>query len=164
LNPKEGDPMGVEPQKSGPPPADLVEGEQLFWKMADVKGLFTRRVVTGYLITNYRCFVWDAETDAVRASVPLSRCETVVSFMRKGARSARGGRFMQPPTDEPASGVEDRLTTIGDVSFRVDDKTIMVFREVAEPEKVKELVDTLRVRGGFPADERLNTVVSAGQR
>ena len=79
--------------------------------MADVRGLFTKRVVTGYLVTNYRCFVWDGETDEVKASVPVARCEVVVSFMRKGVRSKRGGVFLIPPSaEDPDVRDEDRLS------------------------------------------------------
>lgn len=166
MNPKEVDPTKAEPPKPAPPPADLIEGEALFWKMADVKGIFTRRVVTGYLITNFRCFVWDAEVDEVMASVPVPRCEAVVSYMHKGVRTRRGGRFMQPPLDDepPKVVVQGELTTIGDVSFKVDDKTLMVFREIAEPEKVKRLVDILRLRAVPSTDERMNTIYIATRR
>lgn len=161
----EDDPTKIEQRGGVVPPADLVEGEQLFWKMADVKGFFTRRVVTGYLITNYRCFVWDAEENVVRASVPVSRCEAIVSFMHRGVRSMRGGRFLQPPPmGEREVDDQDRLTTIGDVSFRVGDKTVMIFREVTDPEGVKRLVDSLRLRGDKPADERIDAVVIARSR
>lgn len=161
----EDDPTKIEQRGGVVPPADLVEGEQLFWKMADVKGFFTRRVVTGYLITNYRCFVWDAEENVVRANVPVSRCEAVVSFMHRGVRSTRGGRFLQPPPmGEREVDDQDRLTTIGDVSFRVGDKTVMIFREVTDPEGVKRLVDSLRLRGDKPADERIDAVVIARSR
>jgi len=36
-----------------PPPPELVRGEAPYWKMADVKGLVVRHLVTGYLVTNY---------------------------------------------------------------------------------------------------------------
>jgi hypothetical protein len=136
--------------------------------MADVKGVFTRRLVTGYLITNYRCFVWDAEADAVKASVPVTRCEVVVSNVREGVRSRRGGRFLPsmpptPPTSAEAATEkeleEGQTVTIGDVSFGVEGETIMVFREVAEPERVKELVDGLGARGRPPSDERVEAIV-----
>src|SRR5208283_5194404 len=144
-----------------PPPADLVRGERLLWKMADVKGVFTRRLVTGYLITNYRCFVWDAEADAVRASVPIAKCEVVVSNARAGTRSRLGGRFV--PSAPPAAAEtavekepeEGSAVTVGDLSFKADGETVMVFREVAEPERVKELVDGLRALGRSSSDDRI---------
>jgi hypothetical protein len=37
----------------------------------------------------------------------------------------------------------------------------MVFREVAEPERVKELVDGLRVRGRSSSDDRVEVIVRA---
>jgi hypothetical protein len=155
------------PSDTPAPPADLVRGERLFWKMADVKGVFTRRLVTGYLITNFRCFVWDAETDKVKASVPIARCEVVVSNARAGVRSRRGGKFLPavpPPAAEavPAKEPEEgKPVTVGDLSFRADGETIMVFREVAEPERVKELVEGLRALAKPSSDERVEAVVRA---
>jgi hypothetical protein len=140
--------------------------------MADVKGVFTRRLVTGYLITNYRCFVWDAEADVVKASVPVAKCELVVSNTREGARSRRGGSFMPsmpptPPTEsesEKEKGAEeDQTVTIGDISFMADGETIMVFRDVVEPERVKELVDGLRALGRSSSDDRVEAIVRAKQ-
>jgi len=159
--------MESRPHGDQAPPTDLVRGERLLWKMADVKGTFTRRLVTGYLITNYRCFVWDAEADAVKASVPVTKCEVVVSNAREGVRSRRGGRFLpsMPPTAaeaETEKGPEEGgSVAIGDLSFRTDGETIMVFREVAEPERVKELVDGLRVRGRSSSDDRVEVIVRA---
>jgi hypothetical protein len=150
-------------------PTDLVRGERLLWKMADVKGLFTRRLVTGYLITNFRCFVWDAEADVVRASVPVSKCEVVVSSLREGVRSRRGGKFL-PSMPPPAMAAEpspemkpEPITkvTLGDVAFRADGETIMVFREVADPGRVKDLVDGLRALARPSADERVEAVIRA---
>lgn len=160
--------MGATPKiDPGAPPTDLVRGERLLWKMADVKGVFSKRLVTGYLITNYRCFVWDAEEDVVRASAPISRCEVEVSNHRFGLRSRRGGRFLPveppPPPGPEQAGASDpppeEKGTIGDLSFKVDGQVVMVFREVNDPQKVKELVDGLRARGRPSSDGRLETVL-----
>ena len=153
------------PSDRASPPADLVRGERLLWKMADVKGLLTRRLVTGYLITNYRCFVWDAEADAVRASVPVDKCEVTVSNVHSGVRSRRGGRFLPTtPAADAGTGKKEELgatVTIGDLSFSAEGEKIMVFREVADPERVKELVDGLRAVGKPSSDEGVEAVVRA---
>jgi hypothetical protein len=134
--------------------------------MADVKGVFTRRLITGYLITNYRCFVWDAEADAVKASVPINKCEVVVSNAKAGVRSSRGGRFLPlvpPPVAEtgPEEPEERKAVTVGDLLFKADGETIMVFREVTDPERVKELVDGLRAMAKPSSDDRIETITRA---
>ncbi len=150
------------------PPTDLVMGERLLWKMADVKGIITRRLIRGYLITNYRCFVWDAETDEVKASVPIDRCEVATFNLREGLKSKRGGRFVPlPPSPGEPPKTEGELiigakVQVGDLRFMVGGESIMVFREVTEPERVKLLVDGLRAAWKPPADPRVEEVV--GQR
>ena len=166
LNGSESVKMESKRPPAGAPPADLVHGERLLWKMADVKGVFTRRLVTGYLITNFRCFVWDAEKDSVRASVPISRCEIEVSSVRVGVRTRRGGSFM--PTMQQGEQAGPNLqapqgtsVTMGELTFRVDGEVIMVFREVSEPERVKQLIDGLKALWKVPADPRVEEVVRA---
>lgn len=135
------------PESSGaenPPPPELVRGEAPYWKMADVKGLIVRRLVTGYLVTNYRCFIWDVDSNVVRASVPIDLADVAVEGRRPGKRSRRGGNFIVPQTvnyDRPTMG---EPVEIGDLHFRVKGDPVMVFRDVAEPLKVKSLIDALR--------------------
>ena len=72
-----------------------------------------------------------------------------------------------PPTEsesEKEKGAEeDQTVTIGDISFMADGETIMVFRDVVEPERVKELVDGLRALGRSSSDDRVEAIVRAKQ-
>lgn len=127
-----------------PPPPELVRGEAPFWKMADVKGRFVRHLVTGYLVTNYRCFIWDVESDEVSANVPIELADVTVDERRPGRRTRQGGRFMVPQTANYVPPIIGEPVEIGDLVFRVKGETVMVFREVAEPLKVKALIDALK--------------------
>jgi hypothetical protein len=84
-----------------PPPPELVRDEMPFWKMADVKGLIVRHLVTGYLVTNYRCFIWDVESNVVEVNVPVSLADVTV----EGKRGGRGR------SEEAASSCPRRPTT-----------------------------------------------------
>lgn len=126
------------------PPPDLVRGEYPFWKMAEVRGRLVRHLVTGYLITNYRCFVWDVETDMVTASVPIEKGELSVEGLSRGKRTRRGGSFLVPQTADYVPPTMGEPVETGDLAFRVEGKTVMVFRGVSEPLKVKALVEALR--------------------
>ena len=127
-----------------PPPPDLVSGEMPFWKMADVKGLVVRRLVTGYMVTNYRCFVWDVETNAVTFNVPIGLTDVTVDGKRLGKRTKRGGSFIVPQTADYVPPPMGEPIEVGDLFFRIKGETVMVFRDVAEPLKVKALIDALR--------------------
>ena len=126
------------------PPPDLVRGEMPFWKMADVKGLVVRRLVTGYMVTNYRCFVWDVETNAVTFNVPIGLTDVTVDGKRLGKRTKRGGSFIVPQTADYVPPPMGEPIEVGDLFFRIKGETVMVFRDVAEPLKVKALIDALR--------------------
>jgi hypothetical protein len=127
-----------------PPPPELVRDEMPFWKMADVKGLIVRHLVTGYLVTNYRCFIWDVESNAVEVNVPISLADVTVEGKRRGKRSKRGGSFIVPQTADYVPPPMGEPVEIGDLLFLVKGEPVMVFREVAEPLKVKALIDALR--------------------
>ncbi|HUI00716.1 MAG TPA: hypothetical protein VLX56_03710 [Nitrososphaerales archaeon] len=127
-----------------PPPPDLVRGEAPFWKMADVKGRFVRHLVTGYLVTNYRCFIWDVEANVVKVNVPMRIADVAVENNRPGKRARRGGSFFVPRTPDYVPPAMGEPVEIGDLFFRVKGETVMVFRDVAEPLKVKALIDALR--------------------
>src|SRR5579863_108760 len=110
------------PESSGaenPPPPDLVRGEAPYWKMADVKGLVVRHLVTGYLVTNYRSFIWDVESNVVRVSVPIGLAEVTVERRRPGKRSRRGGNFIVPQTVNYAQPTMGEPVEIGDLLFLV---------------------------------------------
>ena len=135
------------PEASGskePPPPELVRGEAPYWKMADVKGLIVRHLVTGYLVTNYRCFIWDVDSNVVRASVPIDMADVTVEGSRPGKRSRRGGNFIVPQTVNYARPTMGEPVEIGDLFFRVKGEPVMVFRDVAEPLNVKALIDALK--------------------
>jgi len=127
-----------------PPPAELVKGEAPFWKMADVKGRIVRHLVTGYLVTNYRCFVWDVETNAVTTSVPIGLADVTVEGRRPGKRARRGGTFIVPRTADYLPPTMGEPVEVGDLVFSVRGERVMAFREVAEPLKVKALIEALR--------------------
>ncbi|MDG6966588.1 MAG: hypothetical protein JRN23_04765 [Nitrososphaerota archaeon] len=126
------------------PPPDLVRGEYPFWKMAEVKGRLVRHLVTGYLITNYRCFAWDVETDQVTASVPIEQAEVSVEGLVPGRRTRRGGSFIVPQTADYVPPAMGEPVETGDLEFRVKGETVMAFRGVSEPLKVKSLIEALR--------------------
>ncbi len=136
--------MSVAAEAKEPPPPDLVRGEMPFWKMADVKGLIVRRLVTGYLVTNYRCFIWDVERNAVRVNVPIDLADVTVEERRPGKRARRGGSFIVPQTADYPPPAMGEAVEIGDLFFRIKGEPVMVFHEVAEPLKVKALIDALK--------------------
>jgi hypothetical protein len=131
-------------EASGPPPPELVRGEAPFWKMADVRGRIVRHLVTGYMVTNYRCFIWDAERNVVKVNVPIGLADVTVEGRRPGRREKRGGSFFVPQTADYAPPSMGEPVEIGDLFFRIKGESVMVFREVAEPLKVKALIDALR--------------------
>ncbi len=133
-----------------PPHPELVQGEVLFWKMADVKGLIMRHLVTGYLVTSYRCFIWDVEKNAVRVNVPISLTDVTVEGKRQGKRARRGGSFIVPKTADYVPPTMGEPVEIGDLFFRIGGEPVMVFRGVAEPVKVKALIDALRAQVRVP--------------
>ena len=126
------------------PLPELVRGEAPFWKMADVKGLVVKRLVTGYLVTNYRCFIWDVQSNVVKANVPIDLAEVTVEAKRQGKREKRGGSFFVPQTADYVPPTMGEAVEIGDLFFRIEGEPVMVFRDVAEPLKVKSLIDALR--------------------
>lgn len=103
-----------------------------------------RHLVTGYLVTNYRCFVWDVEGNVVRASVPISLADVTVERAREGSRTRRGGSFIVPMTADYVPPSMGEPVEIGDLFFRAEGEVVMVFREVAEPAQVKALIGALR--------------------
>jgi len=135
---------GASGAKEPTPPPELVRGEAPYWKMADVKGLVVRHLVTGYLVTNYRCFIWDVDSNVVRASVPIDLADVTVEGRRPGKRSKRGGNFIVPQTVNYAQPTMGEPVEIGDLLFLVKGEPVMVFRDVAEPLNVKALIDALR--------------------
>lgn len=139
-----------------PPPPDLVPGEVPLWKMGDVKGLIFRSLVTGYMVTSYRCFVWDVKSNVVTISVPVTLADVTVVGSKRGKRVLRGGSFIVPKTADYVPPTMGEPVEVGDLLFRVDGEPVMVFRDVSEPTKVKTLVDTLkakvRVPPGFGVD------------
>jgi hypothetical protein len=136
--------MTEAPGAKEPPPPELVRGEAPYWKMADVKGLILRHLVTGYLVTNYRCFIWDVERNVVRANVPIGLADVTVEGRRQGKRSRRGGNFIVPHTVNYAQPTMGESVEIGDLLFLVKGESVMAFRDVAEPLNVKALIDALR--------------------
>jgi hypothetical protein len=136
--------MPEAPEPEQPPPAELVRGEAPYWKMADVQGRFVRRLVTGYLVTNYRCFIWDVETNTVTANVPIELADVTAEGVRHGKRARRGGNFIVPKTADYVPPTMGEPVEVGDLLFRIDGEPVMVFREVSEPLKVKALIDALR--------------------
>jgi len=142
----------------------------LLWKMADVTGLLVRRVVTGYLVTNYRSFVWDAGSDSVRVSVPAGAAQVTVEGRRRGRRTMRGGTFVVPRTADRVPPTMGEAVEVGDLFFRVaDGRVAMVFRGVTEPDRVAALatrpgtdarppagrgVDSLWMADAVPDDRR----------
>ena len=132
------------------PPPELVQGEALLWKMADVKGLITRRLVTGYLVTSYRCFIWDVKMNTVTVNVPIGLADVTVEGKRQGKRALRGGSFIVPKTADYYQPTMGELVEIGDLLFRVEGEPVMVFRGVSEPARVKSLIDTLRAQVRVP--------------
>jgi hypothetical protein len=138
------------------PPPELVPGEALLWKMADVKGLITRRLVTGYLVTTYRCFIWNVGKNEVTANIPMSLTDVTVEGKRQGKRTLRGGSFIVPRTPNYVTSTMGETVEIGDLFFRVEGELVMVFRDVAEPVKVKGVIDAVRaqvrVPGGLGVD------------
>jgi hypothetical protein len=127
-----------------PPPPELVRGEMPFWKMADVKGMILRRLVTGYLVTNYRCFIWDVQGNIVRVNVPIGLIDVTVEGKRQGKRARRGGNFIVPQTPDRVPPTIGEPIEIGDLFFRIKGEPVMIFTDVAEPLKVKALIDALR--------------------
>jgi len=136
-------------EESRPPP-ELVQGEALLWKMADVKGLVTRRLVTGYLVTSYRCFIWDVKMNVVTVNIPIGLADVVVEGKRQGRRALRGGSFIVPKTADYFQPTMGEPVEIGDLFFRVDGEPVMVFRGVSEPSKVKSLIDALKAQVRVP--------------
>lgn len=136
--------MSETPVAKGPPPPEMVRGEAPYWKMADVKGMLVRRLVTGYLVTNYRCFIWDVESNVVRVSVPIGLADVTVEGRRPGKRSRRGGSFIVPQTVNYAQPTMGEPVEVGDLLFLVKGKPVMAFRDVAEPLNVKALIDALK--------------------
>lgn len=130
--------------KQPPPPPDLVRGEAPYWKMADLKGLVLRHLVTGYLVTNFRCFIWDVERNVVTANVPIELADVAVEGRRKGRRSKRGGSFIVPQTVNYAQPTMGEPVEIGDLFFLVKGEPVMVFRDVSDPLNVKALIDALK--------------------
>jgi hypothetical protein len=133
-----------------PPPADLVPGEVLLWKMGDVKGLLVRRLVTGYLVTSYRCFIWDVSANLVKVSVPTALASVTVEAKRAGRRSISGGMFVVPKTADYVPPQMGEPVEIGNLVFRAEGDPVMVFRDVAEPDKVASLIETVRSRVRAP--------------
>jgi len=112
--------------------------------MADLKGLVLRHLVTGYLVTNYRCFIWDVERNFVTVNVPIDLADVTVEGRRKGRRSKRGGSFIVPQTVNYAQPTMGEPVEIGDLFFRVKGEPFMVFRDVSDPLNVKALIDALK--------------------
>lgn len=135
---------------SQPPPPDLVPGEAPLWKKGDVKGFLIRQLVTGYLVTSYRCFIWDVRSNTVRVSVPVTFADVTVEGSRQGKRALRGGSFIVPKTPDYVTPPMGEPVEVGDLAFRVDGETVMVFRDISEPTKVKALIDLLRQRVRVP--------------
>jgi hypothetical protein len=133
-----------------PPPPDLVEGEAPLWKMADVKGLFVRHLITGYLVTSYRCFIWNVEKNAVTVNVPIPLADVTIEGARHGKRTRRGGSFIVPRTADYVPPAMGEPVEIGDLFFRAEGKPVMIFRSVAEPAKLKALIDFLRAQVTVP--------------
>jgi hypothetical protein len=142
--------MSEAAQAGESPPPELVQGEWVFWKMADMKGLIMRHMVTGYLVTSYRCFIWDVEKNAVRVNVPISLTDVTVEGKRQGKRAKRGGCFIVPKTADYVPPTMGEPVEIGDLFFRVKGEPVMVFLGVAEPLKVKALIDALRAQVRVP--------------
>jgi hypothetical protein len=138
--------MSEEAEAKEPPAPELVKGEYLFWKKADMEGLVLRHMVTGYLVTNYRCFIWDVEKNAVTVNVPISLADVTVEGKRQGKRARQGGTFIVPQTINYAQPTMGESVEIGALVFRVKGEPVMVFHGVAEPAKVKMLIDALRVQ------------------
>ena len=158
-----------EEEAGSPPPPELVEGEAPLWKMADVKGLFVRHLITGYLVTSYRCFIWDVGRNAVTVSVPIGLADVTVEGTRQGKRTIRGGSFIVPRTADYVAPTMGVLVEMGDLFFRVGEKPVMVFRAVAEPVRLKALIDALRAQVRVPAGLGVDHLwsgpgVSAGRR
>lgn len=132
------------PVEAKPPQPDLVRGEAPFWKMADVKGIVVKHLITGYMVTNYRCFIWDAERNVVTTNVPIGLAEVTVEVTRQGKRARRGGSFIVPQTADYVPPSMGEPVEIGDLFFRIKGEPVMVFRDVSEPLKVKSLIEALK--------------------
>jgi hypothetical protein len=134
-----------------PPPPELVPGEVLLWKMADVKGLITRHLVTGYLVTSYRCFIWDVAKNIVTVNVPIGLTDVMVDAKQMGKRAMRGGTFIVPKTADYVPPTMGEPVEVGNLVFRIESETAMVFRGVSEPVRLKSLIDALRTNVRVPS-------------
>lgn len=124
--------------------------------MGDVEGFLFRRLVKGYLVTSYRCFIWDVRSNAVTTSVPVTLADVTVENSRLGKRRLSGGSFIVPKTADYVPPAMGEPVEVGDLVFRVGGEPVMVFRDVAEPAKVKALIDSLRARVRVPAGLRVD--------
>jgi hypothetical protein len=130
-------------------PVDLEDGELLLWKMASVKGFFHPRVLKGYLVTNKRCFVWDASEDRVLASIGLREKFQVTAKDVRQVKAPRrgGGRFMS--ADGPTVHRPGEIVLRGDLRFVQDGREVMCFPGVVDPDAVVALIQGL----GQPSED-----------
>jgi hypothetical protein len=119
----------------------LLPDENIIWSRNQTKGIIHRHVISREWITNYRII----QCSPYLSQIDLSNLQDVIilnqfnqsnsSFSGYGS-SARGSRFM--------SGNSKSISMhIGDIAFLVNNRPIVIFSQIQDPNSIVKLVKTL---------------------
>lgn len=126
---------------------DLVEGEEILWFNRLTKGIFKKRLVQLWAITNKRAFIRDYEKDLVVA-VPLNACEVVVMNQHRKSKGTHVGSFTgyaYGGFGGVVAGVSSsRSQSYGDLCFIQNGQIVLRFPGISDPQGVKNLVKTIQ--------------------
>lgn len=137
----------------------LAEGENILWHRSSTRGLLHKEVTMEEAVTDKRCLKYDVEKHQIIAQIGINhRPDAVVMNVHRVNDSVGGGVFLTPRIlGLPGLGGfgvyggprRGNIKIFGDVSIMSEGKVVMTFENIASPQGLRILIETLKREQGF---------------
>ena len=137
----------------------LAAGENILWHRNSTRGLLHKEVTMEEAVTNKRCLKYDVEKREIIAQIGINhQPDAVVMNVHRVNDSVGGGVFSTPRMfGLPGLGGfgvyggprRGNIKIFGDVSIMSEGKVVMTFENIASPQGLRFLIETLKREQGF---------------
>jgi hypothetical protein len=137
----------------------LAEGENILWHRSSTRGLLHKEVTMEEAVTNRRCLKCDVEKHEIVAQIGIShRPDALVMNVHRVNDSVGGGVFSTPRMfGLPGLGGfgvyggprRGNIKIFGDGSIMSEGKVVMTFENIASPQGLRFLIETLKREQSF---------------
>jgi hypothetical protein len=137
----------------------LAEGENILWHRSSTRGLLHKEVTMEEAVTDKRCLKYDVEKHEIVAQIGINhRPDAVVMNVHRVNDSVGGEVFLTPRMfGFPGLGGfgvyggprRGNIKIFGDVSIMSEGKVVMTFENIASPQGLRILIETLKREQGL---------------